>query len=311
MSQTQQGLGSMTSFAKTLFHAVLNAGAIALGLDVAAQLRNTGSCMLVLDAGLQHATLQHLIPHARDGRRQRRLKDDDLPNIFQALAALSCPVSVGADVPLGWPVEHARFVEGWSATRGWQGAGTIPSRAHFEARLGDVVFKETFRAQRIRPLSVGADLIAQSAFVWAQRCAQLAPFISRVDVGWTPTLDPGVVLFESYPGAFVRLNYADFTDYKRHPEVRRALLQVLRRDYTLHTSPDAEAWLAWACDQKGSPDAFDSVLCALMAWDHLRWRQGTSGVQLTTPARLMGASEAAAHQAQIEREGWMLVRWSG
>jgi len=187
-----------------------------------------------------------------------------------------------------------------------QAAGKT-ERSHFEWRLTDRVVHERLR---LRPLSVSADAIGQAAFAWARTRRRLGDRLGVFDVGLgLPTLD-GLQTFETYPAAFVAAQSADLADYKSKPAVRRKLLDRLLGAHNVSNRERWEAALSWAIDQKGSPDACDALLCALLAWAHLRWRAGHPDARLTRPEEWLGVDRVHAESDRIEREGWILIPWS-
>jgi hypothetical protein len=284
----------------------------ALGLDMAADEDNWGLCILLVAPDLSSARLPLLLPQAKinaGGTCSRTyLCRPTLKVVEQALHLLhqrKVLASLAVDIPFGWPVEHRRFVEHWSATEGWKVPTPLPGRAGFERRLCDRQLQARYAG--VRPLAVGADQIAQAAFRWAEVRRQLCPLVGMIDVG----LDDrpvGFCTFETYPAAFVRLFSADGEKYKSVPEIRRRLLGDLRKRYPLQTDRAQDGWLEWACQQSGSPDAFDALLCALTAWDHLRCRTGQDGTQLTTPGVVLGRPATPEEAVLIREEGWILVR---
>jgi hypothetical protein len=287
-------------------------GPVAVGLDMAAQSDNWGLCVIALAADLRAGRFAALLPQAKlnadGGRSQTLLFRPDPPlvrRVLELVRAADRGGSLAVDTPFGWPAEQCRFLDGWSAADGWRGAGYLPAAGQFAWRLCDRRLAEVHRP--IRPLAVGADMIALSSFAWSVARADLAPLLGTLDFGLDGRA-AGFATFETYPGAFVRLVSGESGDYKGRPDVRRRLLDALRGEYALEMPDGGDEWLAWACAQKGSPNAFDAFLCALTAWDHLRWRAGHAGVALTTPEVLLRRAPTAAEAEQIRREGWILVR---
>ena len=171
-------------------------------------------------------------------------------------------------------------------------------------------------------LAVGADKIASAAFEWANQRPVLTA-IGQVDVGYDPPMSGGVLLFETYPSAFVRLNYPSFSGYKTLKEAkegdelaqdqpaerqaRHDLLDAIRTDYSIDTTHCASA-LETACATSAS-DAFDGFLSAIAAWDYLKWRfQQATTIRMSSPAELLGVQRAEVEKPRIKKEGWFLVR---
>ena len=124
----------------------------------------------------------------------------------------------------------------------------------------------------------------------------------------TPPTNSGLTTFESYPGAFVKLAYPKYGDYKSKPKVRQKLLSCLKQDYSIVCNDLATDWLEWAITQKGkSPDAFDALLCAITAWGHLRWKHDQKAQPFTTPTTILGQPPSESQKEQIRQEGWILT----
>ena len=295
---------------------LLSPGArVAVGLDFAASAENWGLCVLVVREALDDAEMALLLPTARrkkDGTpAANKLQRPCVALLRAALERLEqrhCTASVAVDIPFGWPVESSAFLASWRATDGWTGDGALPERTHFERRLTDRLVYERLG---LRPLSVSADAIGQAAFVWAGVRQELGPRLGVIDVGLGPRVPEGIQTFETYPAAFVAAQAADLDDYKSKPAVRRQLLDRLLGVHKLSNHERWEAALAWAIDQKGSPNACDALLCALLAWAHLRWRAGHADAYLTRPEMWLGSEGARAEAERIVREGWILIPGSG
>lgn len=291
-----------------------NAGPVAIGIDAAADEDNWGICVLILTADLHAAQMPILLPQQRINATGRysptllcRPTKQILLRLVEYIKTLGLAASIGVDVPFGWPDLHRQFVHHWSAVGGWRGHEQLPARSDFETRHCDIALRE--RYPFIRPLAVGADTIAQAAFCWSQVRQELVQFPVEVDVGLSQMQRP-ISLFETYPGAFVKLATSDFGNYKGKPEVRRKLLKTLKEQYNLTLDVVQTDWLDWSCEQLGSPNAFDSFICALTAWDHLRHRQWPGSVPLTTPSSVLMRPVSDSEADRIRREGWILIRSS-
>jgi hypothetical protein len=285
---------------------------------MAADEDNWGLCVLLVDEALDAAELVLLLPRAAT-----RIDGD--PSVVRLLPSASClhlvlqavydkaqRGSLAVDVPFGWPVEHATFTANWNATSKLRD-GALPSRDDFERRLGDQEFRHAFDG--LMPFAVGADSIAQAAFVWCKTLHKLGELAGSIDVGVT-AIDSAFATFETYPAAFVRNVAPKYVNYKSIPEQRAALLtSLIETDYRLRFAGGDEAcgipdnpWCRWAIQQCGSPDAFDALLCAFTAWDHLRFRFGTMKPVLSTPEVVMKRQLGNQERERIAREGWILVR---
>jgi hypothetical protein len=296
--------------------------AAAIGLDMAAREDNWGLCLLTLDADYRQGVLQLLLPHRAtlEGfSRHCPIKPSltYLQNLLAGLRERKIATSFAVDVPLGWPELHGDFTNDWSAMTG--ATTELPSRDDFEYRLTDLHMKERLGANLF---AVGADKIASAAFQWAKARTQLDGLIDACDVGFGVSGDPLVTLFETYPAAFVRLNYSEWIKYKTADNtsetdesqpatelLRKPLLDRMLQDYAMDTSR-CEAHLHLSCISPRS-DAFDGFLSALTAWDYLRWRRyGVTSHEATTPRSLLGCAPDAKQKDRIKREGWILTRMS-
>ena len=310
---TQQQQAMLSSFEYLLSQQ----GEIAIGIDMAANEKNWGICILNIsesnpDPLYSSKQMSLLLPQPRlnsNGSISPTLLSrpslELLMSILQIAAQSGCPTSIAVDVPFGWSVQQSAFLQHWSADSGLETSGqVVPEAKDFSMRLCDRELQRRHRG--INPLSVGADRIAAAALKWS-RVRQCIDVEYQVDLGLSQ-VGPGLCIFETYPGAFVRLNAVEFSDYKKKPDVRHQLVECLLRMYDNNMTPDDRESLEWACEQNGSPDALDAFLCALTAWDHLRYRRDSSSVELTTPERLLETFPDEATQHQIHREGWILIR---
>lgn len=290
----------------------VNGWPVAIGIDAAANDENWGLCVLTLTLDLQSAQMPLLLPQPRinaSGQTSPTLlcrpSKDALLGLLGHLTELRVLTSIGVDIPFGWPDGHRGFVDHWAAQAGWSTGGRLPARTDFERRWCDQELRR--RYPFIQPLSVGADTIAQAAFCWATFRQELHRFPMAVDLGLEQVQTP-IALFETYPAAFVKLAAADFGNYKKKPAVRHNLLSTLISQYPLVLENHSSEWLEWACEQRGSPNAFDAFLCALCAWDHLRHRVQPGSIPLTTPAAVLNRPLTQLDDERIRREGWILVR---
>jgi len=274
--------------------------------------------VLLVDDGLQSAELALLLPRAAtrsDGvpaAAVRLLPSEAMLRSLLDAAQGGTRCSLAVDVPFGWPDEHATFTGSWSAVSKIS-QGALPSRDEFERRLCDREFRRAFDG--LMPFAVGADSIAQAAFVWCKTLQELGNLAGSIDVGVGP-LDHPVATFETYPAAFVRNVMPQYINYKSIPEQRSALLaSLVGSGYPLRVENAGGAsaiheteWCRWAINQRGSPDAFDALLCAFTAWDHLRYRFGQPGTTLSTPQVVLGRALANSELERVMREGWILVQ---
>jgi hypothetical protein len=293
-------------------------GPVAIGLDMAAQEGEWGICVLVLDQDLQSAQLCTLLPQAKINKNHSRsptlLFRPSLDLVENLLASIRTDKrrcgSIAVDTPLGWSCSQSRFLNGWFAEDGWHPPAEnpnaeLPSAQDFARRRCDLALNAAY--PNIQPLAVGADKIALASVAWATARRSLAPHLGPVDLGLHHN-GPGFFTFETYPGAFVKLIAPEFGDYKMRPDVRGQLLALLLDQYYIELGEHGQENLQWACTQSGSPNAFDSFLAALSAWDHIRWRMNPNLVTLSTPTFLLRAPPDPNIVDEIRKEGWILVR---
>jgi hypothetical protein len=134
------------------------------------------------------------------------------------------------------------------------------------------------------------------------------------------------VFFETYPSAFVRLNYPQYANYKKLKEpgeestpnesrkdqesrsrARVGLRDTLVKGYRIDIT-DCASSLSTACLTPAS-DAFDGFLSAIGAWDYLKWRAQQDGApRMFSPKEILGAHGAAKEQVRLTKEGWCIVR---
>jgi hypothetical protein len=148
-----------------------------LGIDLAAQPRQTGACRIDWDG--EGRAVAHI---------SGVLLDDD------ALVGMAREADVvGIDVPLGWP---DRFV---TAVREFHDRGAWPDGLEETAGRVPLRYRRTdlhvFAATGVRPLSVSSDLIAVCAFRAAGLQARLG----------MPARDGSGALVEVYPAGALRV----------------------------------------------------------------------------------------------------------
>jgi hypothetical protein len=301
-------------------------GAVAIGLDMAAQEQKWGLSLITLDKTCSAGALQLLLPHraAIEGFSRHcpmKPSTDYLQGILAGLLERNIPTALAVDVPLGWPASHSQFTKNWAAISGSH-ADVIPARDDFEYRKTDLSLRVELRKHDpgASLFAVGADKIASAAFVWARVRTHLSDLITACDVGFGSKPPDTIVLFETYPAAFVRLNYPEWIEYKTGEnsgkrsdtnrsakELRNGLEERLLDDYHLDVAK-CRPHLDLACDSPPS-DAFDGVLSALCAWDYLKFRSsGLPPVTMSTPQQLIDHEIDQNTRELIEKEGWILTR---
>ncbi len=298
--------------------------AVALGIDLAAKEDNWGLSLISLDESFSAGTLELLLPHRAEVpnfKKQCPIKPSSsiLREILTGLRAIKVPTALAVDIPIGWPQNHGPFATRWSAESGL-GNEELPSRNEFEYRQTDILLREKLKSSLF---AIGADKIASAAFEWARVRMALSDLIDATDVGFGTNPDTAVVMFETYPAAFVRFNYSNWIEYKTgeasdnqncdpksSEDVRFELIEQLVVDYDLNLKP-SKASLNLACTTPRS-DAFDGLLCALCAWDYLCFRKDRKrpGIdsQMSTPEALMNEPVDADTRARISKEGWIMTR---
>lgn len=204
---------------------------ITTGVDLAAQPERTAACRIEWAQG--RGTVAELL--ARD------VDDDRIAGLITASDR------TGVDVPLGWPDAFVAAVSAHHAAQPW--AGGAPASLRMRA-TDDWVHRRTGHW----PLSVSTDRIGVPALRAARLLASLPAAVDRSGAG---------PVVEAYPASALRIWGFDARRYKR--VAGAAIRQRLVRSFRART----EAWLhmteaEWgACE--GGDDAFDAVLCALVA----------------------------------------------
>ena len=299
---------------------------VAIGLDMAAQEDNWGLALITLDDTCSSGALKLLLPHRAtiepfSAHCPMKPSTEYLQGLLAGLHERKIPTALAVDVPMGWPVSHAEFTKTWSALSGSH-AESIPARDDFEYRKTDIILRGELRKKDpgASLFAVGADKIASAAFNWAKVRAYLSDLITGCDVGFgSKTTDP-IVLFETYPTAFLRLNYPEWIEYKTGEkstkrsstnrsaeELRYGLVEKLLDDYQLDVTA-CRTHLDLACSSPRS-DAFDGFLSALCAWDYLKIRSTGSPLStMSTPQQLIENEIDQETREVIESEGWILIR---
>jgi hypothetical protein len=302
--------------------------AVAIGLDMAAQEENWGLSMISLDEDFCSGQLTLILPHRAsiDGYKAHcPLKPSKyyLRGILEGLRDRDIETALAVDVPLGWPIKHGLFTHDWSALNRCA-IDMIPLRDEFEFRQTDLLLREMLRNSDSSAalFAVGADKIACASFEWAKIRANFSGIIQVCDVGLDNVLQSSVILFETYPAAFVRLNFPDCISYKSGEktsgqtglsrsakEIRYELVDKLLAGYRLDID-SCRPYIDQACSSFSS-DAFDGFLSAITAWDYLRWRKyGDDSHFTTTPKALLRRDPTIDESNTIEKEGWILIRKS-
>jgi predicted nuclease with RNAse H fold len=205
---------------------------ITLGIDLAAEPRDTASCHIEWRDG-------------RAGVRSLVLGRDDAELLHDAEGALA----IGIDAPFGWPEAFVRAVSAHHALEPADIHWTPELRRRLRLRVTDIFVN---RETGLWPLSVSTDAIA----VPALRCAGL---LAALDV--RDRSGDGRV-FEVYPAASLHRWGLPSRGYKEKKGllVRNALFEALRDRTPFLEIPGAARDLCIASD-----DALDALVCAIIA----------------------------------------------
>lgn len=188
---------------------------------------------------------------------------------------------IGIDCPLGWPDDFVEFVN-------THHNGSVPHTPVDASRRQPLRYRATdlhlIEEQLGRPLSVSSDLIG----VCAMRAAGLLAAMTRAGMEVDRSGVSGRVA-ETYPAAAIRHWDLDHGTYKgtARSEALAAMVGTLRKrlpQLKLDNYRD---------DFRLSDDAFDALMCALVARATTRYR-GTAQI----PSALV---------QQAKREGWIAV----
>lgn len=248
-----------------------------IGVDAAVAPDKTGLCLATWSSrgGL---SVDALAVGAR-----RRLP---LDIITEWLAVIGdAPWLLAVDAPLGWPAPLASALADHQA-----GAPLRAASAHaaFRRKTDETVAARTGK----RPLDVGADRIARTAFAALALAEALRDRTGQgLPLAWSPVV-PEPSLIEVYPAATLAVRGLKSSGYKGDSgkEAREMLISQLSDEVSL-TSDQRELSLA-------TDHAFDAALCALSAADFLAGQ-----------AHAPDAADAEA-MGDAKREGWIWVRSS-
>jgi hypothetical protein len=224
-----------------------SAHATTLGIDLAAESENTGTCRLRWEPGAA------VVEWVRVGTRAEPLDNDAL------VALIGGADATGIDAPFGWPRRFVAAVAEWSSGRGWDEPWDAEARRGLRLRRTDRWLHER---QGRTPLSVSADSIA----VCAMRASALLQRVHGDDVDRV-----GGPTFEVYPAAALRAWGLPTKGYKKSEDVRRQILELV----------GAGSWLdlgTWAGELVRTDHALDALISAVVA------RAARTGRTLPVPA---------------------------
>lgn len=244
---------------------------LTLGIDLAAQDKNTAACVIEWGDGL--ATVTTLVKGIGD------------PALLDAMRHADW---TGIDAPFGWP-EH--FL---AATAAFTKDGTWPAepdKDHLRYRATD---RAVQKAVAVNPLSVSSDRIA----VCAWRCARLLS-AHAMRIGHPVDRLGGDKIAEVYPAAALKRWGPNAKGYKKGGPGEETAQAVVRR----RILDDLRTAMHWLKLDEGQAEACvrdDDVLDALVS--SLVARAAATGRTVAAPedARLVAA-----------REGWIHVPCEG
>lgn len=236
-----------------------------VGIDLAAQPSRTAMAVVQWEA--RSATVTELLRPAGDD---------------QILAAVHDCDCAGFDVPLGWPAPFADFI----ANQRCDQHLPLPDADAWR----DLAYRQTDRivAQAFSktPLSVSTDRIALAAFRGATLQARLR------DAGVDVARDGSGRIVETYPAvALKQWKITADGPYKGTDRARTAANLTRLVDALIEAAP----WLNLGAHEglcRSNDDAFDAVICALIARAH----------------RLGQCTRPTLQQEELARiEGWIAV----
>jgi hypothetical protein len=224
----------------------MEAPGITLGIDLAAQDKNTAACLLSWSQGVAKVT------DVLDGSR---CSDDALLDLIAAVVREGG--TVGIDAPFGWPDAFLDQLLEYREHGRWKEPPPPDAPSQLCYRATDLYLKlgndPPAGFKGIHPLSVSTDRIG----VVAMRCAKL---LSRLADRGIPRDPLGRQVVEVYPGGALRRWGIAAAGYKHDEAVRVALL----------TQPPLNAVVvppAFTQQITGTDHAFDALLSALVARD--------------------------------------------
>jgi predicted nuclease with RNAse H fold len=206
-----------------------------VGVDLAAQAKKTA--VAVIEWRGRQAVVEHLALGQTDARIVALIEDCD---------------KAGIDCPLGWPEPFVDFLIAQREGRA-VASSDVAARRRLAYRTTDLVLKEQ---TGVLPLSVAADLIGHTAM-------RVAGILSALAVGGVPVDRSGAgVVVEAYPAAALRV-WGLYRPRYKGPD-SRAIRDGLVDDLLSALPP-----LRIGADElalcRQSDDAFDAVVCALIA----------------------------------------------
>jgi predicted nuclease with RNAse H fold len=207
-----------------------------LGIDLAAQAKQTAACLLMWGEG--QAAIERLALGVDDAAILELIRSEE-------------PAKVAIDAPFGWPAPFVAAVSQHASGGEWH--AHAPQSLRLRATDLHVIAKT-----RQQPLSVSADKIAVTAF----RCAGLLNELTKAGFAIDRAGDGLVV--EVYPAAALRQWRMDPRGYKGDkPEAR-----IRRAELVGSLADRMSAFLALDEEQRAliaaSDHLLDALLCALV-----------------------------------------------
>jgi predicted nuclease with RNAse H fold len=213
-----------------------------LGIDLSASPKKTATCVITWEDG-----------RADVAEPQSGQPDQEL------IEGMADADWVGIDAPFGWPAEFLEAVTAWADGRRWPPA----DRARLRYRQTDRVTQAVARL----PLSVSSDRIAVTAMRCASLLSALAETREPAGAGLDRTGDDCVV--EVYPAAALTLWSDEAANLRFDPQGYKGKAAADRRISLVEALARAAPWLraddaTWSLAIT-SDDAFDAIICALVA----------------------------------------------
>ncbi|HEV3322582.1 MAG TPA: DUF429 domain-containing protein [Solirubrobacteraceae bacterium] len=242
---------------------------LSVGIDLAAQNKNTAACVIEWRPGRAMARAPIVGPEGED---------------LDWLVRLCTPAqAVGIDAPFGWPDHAVQALTSWARGERWP---TV-SKDELRYRVTDRMVREV---TGLPPLSVSSDRIA----VAARRCARLLDLLRTSERAVDRTGRDGV--FEVYPGAALTRWGLDRKKYKTSGNAAAKQRQRRARDALVAELARRASWLDLSAATEAcvdSDDALDGLLASLVA------HAGHIGRTVVPPA------DDETLRLRISREGWI------
>lgn len=246
----------------------MDAHGITLGIDLAAQDKNTAACRMTWSQGVG------TVDKVYGGND---CSDDELLDLI--VSVVRAGGTVGIDAPFGWPDAFLDQLLEYRDLGRWRDRPPPDPSRSLCYRLTDLYLKQgkdpPAGFKGIHPLSVSTDRIG----VVAMRCARLLSHLPHRGIPRDPL---GRQVVEVYPGGALRRWGLAAKDYKHDQAVRVALLTQPPLDAVVVTSDLARI--------TNTDHAFDAMLSAIVARDVALGRDD--------PNR-------PGDDGQLRREGWI------